>query len=198
MFSDHTRFPSALKKQNCWSWPVSAGELHCNMPRKLSRKRVYLFTCLLKNLIFVPHRRSGSLQAIAFHICYLVYSNLATVIDGADFLRVCMEFLHLWVVHHPFLSDKLWPSAYLFWPFRFQVQLQSCSNQIRGCLQHHVPCRRHHPTAQQRVLVQGGMHAEGPDQLCSTHPTEQLCTGLDSPLILCIAGPMAHSKALLQ
>lgn len=109
-----------------------------------------------------------------------------------------MAFLHRWVINHPFLNDSSWPSAYLFLPFRFQVQLQSCSNQIRGCLQHHVQCRRPHPTAQQWVLVQGGMHAEGPDQLGCTRPADQLCTGPDSPLILCIAGSMAHSKALLQ
>lgn len=83
-------------------------------------------------------------------------------------------------------------------PFRFQVELQSCSNQIRGCLQHHVQCRRHHPTAQQWVLVQGSMHAEESNQLVSIHPAEQLCAGLDSPLILCIARHRAHSKALLQ
>lgn len=75
-------------------------------------------------------------------------------------------------------------------PFRFQIQLQSRSNPLSGCLQRHVQRGRHRPPAQQRVLVQGDVHAEGPGQLGSVFPTQLLRTGLASPLTVSIAAPL--------
>ena len=55
---------------------------------------------------------------------------------------------------------------------------------------------RHHPTAQQWVLVPGDVHAEGPGQLGPGRPTQRLCTGHhpggtagDAGLAVCAVSP---------
>lgn len=65
----------------------------------------------------------------------------------------------------------------LFCPFpcRFPIQLPSTSHQIRGRLQHHVQPGRDTAAAQQRLLVQGGMHAPKHGALVTAGPAQQLC-----------------------
>lgn len=65
---------------------------------------------------------------------------------------------------------------------RFPIQLPSASHQIRGCLQHHVQPGRSTATAQQWLLVQGGVHAPKHSPFGTTPPMQQLCPGISSAL----------------
>ncbi|XP_054108713.2 glycerophosphocholine cholinephosphodiesterase ENPP6 isoform X3 [Callithrix jacchus] len=140
------------------------------------------------NLSTVEHMTIYEKEAIPGRFRYKkgkFVSPLTLVADEGWFITENREMLPFWM--NSTGKREGWQRGW----HGFQVQLQSRSHQIGGRLQRYVQCDGHRPAAQQRVLVQGDVHAEGQRRRHPAHPAQPLRPGPGSSLPACITDCIA-------